>query len=131
MELRGGNKYVVKTPSNPHIHHKVLSFFKLHRNRQHSYAGFPTHRLYLGRPPRYINGRPGIFRDPFSFFRPRPRHHLRSINLWTMIPRSTPPVPSPGLAIGRTGGFHTDHKSKPLIGLCVSLKLGITSAQVR
>ncbi len=26
---------------------------------------FPTHRLYLGGPPRYINGRPSIFGDTF------------------------------------------------------------------
>ncbi len=28
---------------------------------------FPTHRLYLGGPPRYINGRPSIFGDTFLF----------------------------------------------------------------
>ncbi len=29
------------------------------------YTVFPTHRLYLGGPPRYINGRPSIFGDIF------------------------------------------------------------------
>ncbi len=28
---------------------------------------FPTHWLYLGGPPRYINGRPSIFGDTFLF----------------------------------------------------------------
>ncbi len=30
-----------------------------------SISVFPTHRLYLGGPPRYINGRPSIFGDTF------------------------------------------------------------------
>ncbi len=31
------------------------------------YTVFPTHILYLGGPPRYINGRPSIFGDTFLF----------------------------------------------------------------
>ncbi len=57
---------------------------------------FLTHRLYLGGPSKYINGRPNIFGDTFVFLllllsltlffiRRRKLNHPRSINYWTKL----------------------------------------------
>ncbi len=64
---------------------------------------FPTNRLYLGGPPKYIYGRPSIFGDNWCtfwflllllsshtfFIHPRKWNHLRSINYWKISPRPT------------------------------------------
>lgn len=56
---------------------------------------FPTRRLYLGGPPRYINGCPCIYSKSFwnycnVFIRHRERQRPGSINYWTIRPCSTP-----------------------------------------
>ncbi len=57
---------------------------------------FPTHRLYLGGPPRYINGRPSIFGDTFLFLllllKPGLTPHTHSDH-----PTTQPSTPSPSL----------------------------------
>jgi len=49
-------------------------------------AGFPTHRLYLGGPPRYINGRQSIIREPFRFHFFNPSANTTA----SAIPRTSP-----------------------------------------
>ncbi len=66
------------------------------------HTAFPTNRLYLGGPPKYIYGRPSIFGDNCTqlvfitiiilshfFYPPRKWNHLRSINYWKISPRPT------------------------------------------
>ncbi len=45
----------------------TTSMKPLLKDNKHRMPVFPTHRLYLGGPRRYINGRPSIFGDTFVF----------------------------------------------------------------